>query len=69
MTEYPNKLAATIRKAIRRKGMTGYRLAQQSGVSQATISRFMRNQIDLKLEVASKLCKVLGLELRGPEDG
>lgn len=69
MSEYPNKLAATIRKAIRRSEMTGYRLAQESGVSQATISRFMRNQIDLKLEVASRLCKVLGLELRGREDG
>lgn len=68
MTEYPNKLASTIRKAIRRSGMTGYKLAQESGVSQATISRFMRKQIDLKLEVASKLCKVLGLELREPED-
>jgi ribosome-binding protein aMBF1 (putative translation factor) len=69
MSEYPNKLAASIRRAIRRTGMTGYKLAQESGVSQATISRFMRNQIDLKLEVASRLCRVLGLELRGKDDG
>jgi transcriptional regulator with XRE-family HTH domain len=69
MAELPNKLAATLKRAIRRSGMTGYRLSQESGVSQATISRFMRNQIDLKLEVASRLCRVLGLELKGRDDG
>lgn len=53
-----------IREAIQRDGRTPYRLSLDSGVAQAVLSRFIRNERDLNLRTADRLCKALGLELR-----
>jgi plasmid maintenance system antidote protein VapI len=42
------------------------RLAKETGVHQAQISRFLRNQRTLQLTAAAKLCARLGLHLTGP---
>ncbi|NDC38782.1 MAG: helix-turn-helix domain-containing protein [Proteobacteria bacterium] len=52
----------------RASGLSGYKLSQLSGVPESTISRFLRGKIDLTLGTASRLCKVIGLELRGRDD-
>jgi len=52
-----------LRKAIRAYG-TVYRLAQDSGIAQPVINRFVNGDRDLKLATVDRLAKHLGLELR-----
>ena len=53
-----------IRDAIRRDPRTPYRIAHDSGVATAVLSRFIRRERDLNLRTADRLCRALGLELR-----
>ena len=59
-------ISDVLRDAIKRSEMTVYRLAQESGVSQPVISRFVSGERDLRLETADRLALALGLRL-GPE--
>jgi transcriptional regulator with XRE-family HTH domain len=52
-----------LRQAIVRCGLTRYEIAKRSGVSQATLSRFVAGG-SLKLESVDRLIDVLGLEVR-----
>jgi transcriptional regulator with XRE-family HTH domain len=56
-------LAEDMRRAIEESGITMYKLSQDSGVDRSQLSRFMRNERDLSLTVADKLCEVLGMKL------
>ena len=48
-------------------GMNWSELGRRAGVSLAQISRFIHGQRGISLDVAEKLCRVLGLTLRpGP---
>ena len=60
----PKSFVEVLRDAIRQDGRTGYRLASDSGVSSAVISRFMTGKRELGLSTAERLCRVVGLELR-----
>ena len=51
-------------RAIKDRGLTGYRVAQMSGVSETILSRFLRGERSLALPTASKLVAALGLELK-----
>jgi plasmid maintenance system antidote protein VapI len=53
-----------LREAIAKDGRTGYRLAIDSGVASAVISRFMTGKRELNLGTAERLCRAVGLELR-----
>ena len=57
-------LGKAIREGMERSGLSLQELARQSGVAAGILSRFARGQRDLRLETASKLCAILGLELR-----
>lgn len=57
-------LAADIRRAIRASGMTPYRIATDADVDRAIMTRFVNGDRGLNLTTASKLCELLGLELR-----
>lgn len=52
-----------LRKAIEKSGLTYYKLAQESGVDQVVISRFVNRERDLRLETAARLAAALGLTL------
>jgi transcriptional regulator with XRE-family HTH domain len=56
-------IANELRRAIKRSGMTRYRVAQLSGISEAVLSRFVNGQTDLTMENADKLCAALGLRV------
>jgi hypothetical protein len=56
-------LAAVIRGAIESDEQGVYALAESSGVPHPTIYRFLRGSRGLGLDVASRLCASLGLEL------
>jgi len=51
-------------QAIKDQGLSGYRLAKMSGVSQTILSRFLRRERTLTLKTASKLVAAMNLELK-----
>ncbi len=57
-------LGEQIREAIADSGMSRFKLAKRSGVPYSGVHRFVGGQRGLTLDTASKLCEVLGLELR-----
>ena len=57
-------LAAVIRRAIAESGLTPYRIATDADVDRAIMTRFVNGQRGLTLDTASRICEVLGLELR-----
>ena len=57
-------IEAQLQQAILRSGMTRYRLAQLSGVSEAVLSRFVAGKRTVTLTTAARLAGVLGLELK-----
>jgi transcriptional regulator with XRE-family HTH domain len=59
MTEF----AETIRAAIRASGASALKLAKETGVSQPTITEFLRGK-DVRLGTANKLAERFGLVLR-----
>lgn len=57
-------LEGQLRAAIAKSGLSVYRLAKDSGVSQPVLCRFVNGQRDITLTTASKLAEALGLELK-----
>jgi transcriptional regulator with XRE-family HTH domain len=57
------QLADQLRQAIAESGITLYQLSQESGVHRSQLSRFVREERDLGLAMAGKVCEVLGLHL------
>lgn len=56
-------MAETLRKAMVACGLSANQLAQETGVPQTTISRFLRGK-DMGIERASKIAAYLGLVLK-----
>lgn len=57
------KLENAIRKAINASGQTRYRIAQETGVSQAMLSRFINGERGLSVVMLELLADYLGLEI------
>ena len=57
-------LGDQLRAAFAESGLSRFELARQAGVSYAIAHRFIGGDRDIRLATASKLAKVLGLELR-----
>jgi len=58
-----SKTEATIRKAIARSADSRYRIAEQSGVSQGQLSRFVSGERGLSIDNIEKVADALGLEI------
>lgn len=56
------EVADTLREAIRKSGLSANELAKRTGVTQTTISGFLRGR-DMRLSHASKIAAYLGLSL------
>ena len=56
-------MAEIIRGEVSKQKWTARELARVSKVPQPTVTRFL-NGADLRLETATKICRVVGLELR-----
>lgn len=53
-----------IRKAIRQSGMTRYRISQETGINQGTLSRFMSGEVKaMKSDTLDRLADLLDLEI------
>lgn len=57
-------LAERLQKVITDSPLSIYRIAQESGVDQSTLNRFVTGERTISLETASKLVRWAGLELR-----
>ena len=57
-------LAEQLRAAVRAAGLTTYALARDAGIDRAVAVRFMNGERGLNLDSASKVCRLLGLQLR-----
>ena len=58
-----DSLSHELREAIRASDRTVYQIAQDAGVSQIIISRFLSGERDIRLATADKLAESLGLKL------
>jgi len=53
-----------LRRAIRQSEKTRYRISQETGISEAVLSRFMNDeQVGLSMTTVDLLCECLGLLL------
>jgi len=58
-----NILTDQLRKAIDDSGLTRYRIAQETGVSEATLSKFYLGKRGLSMEALNALGECLELEI------
>ena len=56
-------LTPQLQRAIQRSPITGYRLAKNAGVSESSISRFMRGKGGLSLAAIDRIWHVLDLHI------
>ena len=57
-------LAAIIRQAIAERGLSMLAVAKQTGLHYASVHGFVGGYRDITLTTATKMCRVLDLELR-----
>jgi transcriptional regulator with XRE-family HTH domain len=56
-------IAGALKAAMKRSGLSRYRISLETGIPQSTLSRFARGTADLRMESAEKLAVFFGLEL------
>lgn len=59
----PDSFAARLAALLRGAGLSAYRLAQLSGLSQQALSKLLSGKSAPSLETARRLCKALGVSL------
>ncbi len=52
-----------LRNAIRQSGLSCYRIAKETGIQQAQLSRFMSGERGLSIEGIEAICDLIGLQL------
>jgi transcriptional regulator with XRE-family HTH domain len=58
------KFSDQMRQAIETSGKTRYRISKESGISQASLSRFMAGKQGFSADTIDLICECLGLEVR-----
>lgn len=58
------KISDRLRQAIERSRKTVYRIAEETGINQSVLSRFLSGERDIRLETADLLAENLKLELK-----
>jgi hypothetical protein len=56
-------LTNVLKTAIKQSGLTYYRIAKITGIDEANLGRFMRDEISIRLDKADLLAEYLGLRL------
>ena len=57
------KFSEQLRQAIETAPVTRYRIAVDTGISEAVLSRFVNSKVGLSMETVDLLCDYLGLKL------
>lgn len=63
----PPTLSAQLRAAIAESGLSHYRLAKETGVSQPIITRFVNGTRSISLETADRIAAYFGMVLSVPK--
>ena len=58
-----SKMTDQLRQAIDDSGLTRYRIAKETGISEATLSKFYLGQRGLSMEALNALGEYLGLRI------
>jgi transcriptional regulator with XRE-family HTH domain len=58
-------MSDALKTAIEESGVSRYRIAQDTGILETSLSRFVRGETSLRLDKADVLADYLGLELVG----
>jgi transcriptional regulator with XRE-family HTH domain len=58
----PMSIADELRKAVKASKVTKYRLAQETGINEAQLGKWMRGMVGLSAENLDKLAAALGLK-------
>lgn len=72
MSKRPKKITEQLRQAIDDSGLTRYRIAQETGVSESTLSKFYLGQRGLSMEALDAIGECLQLTVylgRKPNTG
>ena len=56
-------MTEVLKTAIEQSGVSRYRIAQDTGILETSLSRFMRGETSLRLDKADVLADYLGLKL------
>jgi transcriptional regulator with XRE-family HTH domain len=62
-TRKHDKVSAQVRRAIEGCGMTRYAISKQTGIDQATLSRFMSGEGGLSTEALDAIGELIGLKV------
>jgi plasmid maintenance system antidote protein VapI len=62
-TSASGRLSQALREALRSSDKSIYQIAQDAGVSQIVVSRFLSGERDIRMATADKLAEALGLDL------
>jgi plasmid maintenance system antidote protein VapI len=57
-------ISETLRQAVRDSGLPLQQIAEAAGVERASLSRFIRGQRTLRLDMADRLAAYFGLQLK-----
>lgn len=57
------RLSHALQEALRSSDKSMYQIAQEAGVSQIVLSRFLSGERDIRMATADKLAEALGLKL------
>lgn len=59
----PQSMAEELRQLVTARGLSGYALAEKSGVNRANVNRFLSGQAGLSLDSFVAIVEALGLRL------
>lgn len=63
-----NEIIKVISDEMAKQGVTNYRLAQLTGLSQPTIASMLRGESSPSLDTLNKVCEALNLKITISED-
>jgi hypothetical protein len=63
MPKKPKAVSETLRQSIQECGQTRYRIAQETGIAESVLSRFVTGETRLSLNAVDTLCEYFQLEL------
>ena len=64
---WANLIYARLTQLKRESGISFGTIAREAGIGKAQLSRFMQGETRLGFDTTARLCRRLGLELRGPD--
>lgn len=56
-------LSEQLRSAVLNCGVSRYRIAKDTGLTEAQLCRFVSGQIDIKLSTVDRICEYIGARL------